>query len=377
MRNIIKNTHWFIGITLGAFLSISGLTGGLMAFGPELSSWANNINHAITISDKQTLSLTELHPIISSQVDQYRISKLTVFADKERAGQVELIKHDAVAAPGQPIRPELHLFNPYDGQMIEQPALGIWMDETLHFLREIHQGHWFAPSHPLSTFAWKGMSWGAVGLFLLALSGLYLRWPKRRARDIKSWLYINRKLKGRALLRNIHLVMGTGLFIVYLVTAHTGVFQSAPIKWYGNTIRASLGQEIPVSHWSPPGESVPHRLFSQVDIDPLIHASGTMIGIESMSLLLDQRAELQIKAGDSELNIYAEDKSGNIIIKRTNQALNEENDSFGHWLVDNNQSIHEGRWFGTTGVIIMMIAAFSLPGFYITGWIMYLKSRRK
>ena len=62
----------------------------------------------------------------------------------------------------------------------------------------------------------------AACLMFLALSGLYLRWP-RRVWDWRAWLTFDPALKGRSFLWGLHSVAGTCALVMYLVFTSTGL----------------------------------------------------------------------------------------------------------------------------------------------------------
>lgn len=98
-----------------------------------------------------------------------------------------------------------------------------------------------------------------------------------------------------------------------------------------------------------------------------------------------EQATLQLGMGQPALMYETSDSGGRISVDQESgvaeivPAGNDDaaENSFGQMLVDRNQEIHEGRIFGVVGVSLMMTAGFAMPVFYITGWMMYLKRRRR
>ncbi len=83
---------------------------------------------------------------------------------------------------------------------------------------------------------------------MLALSGLYLRWP-RRITNWRSWLTFDPALKGRSFLWHLHAVIGTWVLVVFLLMSLTGLYWS--YDWYRNGLYAMAGVERP----APRGEA--------------------------------------------------------------------------------------------------------------------------
>ena len=69
-------------------------------------------------------------------------------------------------------------------------------------------------------------------LVFLTVSGLYLRWPRGRARNWRAWLTFDPRLKGRTFLWHLHAISGTWILIAYLVMSLTGLQWS--YEWYRN-----------------------------------------------------------------------------------------------------------------------------------------------
>jgi len=69
----------------------------------------------------------------------------------------------------------------------------------------------------------------AIGLIVLLISGIVLRWP-RRAGSMKMWLKPNLALSGPGFQRSLHSVAGTWVLVIYLVMALTGLWYS--FDWY-------------------------------------------------------------------------------------------------------------------------------------------------
>jgi sulfite reductase (NADPH) flavoprotein alpha-component len=82
----------------------------------------------------------------------------------------------------------------------------------------------------------------AFCLMGLALSGLYLRWP-RRVWDWRTWLTFDTRMKGRSFLWGLHSVAGTWVMVVFLMFTASGVYWAFdPIRdmadgWMGTCVR--------------------------------------------------------------------------------------------------------------------------------------------
>ncbi|WP_187276640.1 PepSY-associated TM helix domain-containing protein [Parahaliea maris] len=384
MRKFLFNLHWILGITLGTLLAISGVTGGLMAFKPELIAWANGVNEAPEEPTSQRLPAEVIYERVLAQTSEFRLLKLTLYPGRSRYYQAELLRRaSGQNAMGSMPQPEMRLVDPYTGEVLGRSSLGASIEATMAWLQKIHEGHWFRPDHILSTPVWTSMSVAAFCLYFVVLSGLYLRWPRGRlARKPSAWLKIDFRLNGRAFLRNLHMVMGTVLLLIYLIVAHTGTFQSTPLKWYGQTVRDILGQ--PQEDKPPPPPPGGPATTSDVpaipvnEVIPLFTAARNFTGWQKMVLQLQDNDP--VLSGESErmtFRIAIDPVTGDVESSTLRQKTDENSSSFAQMLVERNQDIHEGRIFGIPGVVVMMTAAFSMPVFYVTGWVMYLQRRKR
>lgn len=377
-KKILFQVHWFVGITLGTMLAFSGLTGGLMAFGPELTDLLSGAYTKIEAQPSK-LSAAALYAKISEANPEKKVTELMLYEDPQRLARVQFAAPPGPMGPTGP-RPETRFANPYTGELSPAKPLGRGVELFMSFLRDIHQGHWSGPG-TISKIAATLVGLGAVFLFLMALSGLYMRWPRGvAARKWRTWFKINPKLKGRAFLWNLHTVLGTCVFLVYLVIAHSGAFQNGEMSWYGNSVRAMVGLE-PMAEGGPPGGG------PEMGGPP---ANGGVGGPSTGAGPFGGPAMPPWPQGVSV--IYMNDQSyidaDAVAIDARSTWLNPATGaeaavatpvpkSFGEKLAANNQIIHEGRIFGKAGVLIVMLAALCMPVFYISGWMMYLERRRK
>jgi len=416
-RNILAKAHWIVGITLGTFLAISGITGGLMAFAPELTAAASGANKAVENKGDAAMPIPALYERLLAQAADASINGLTVYSDPSRYVRVELAASSGgPPGPGSP-PPTTRLADPYTGELVPESWLARVIESTNYWTREIHQGHWFGPTNPLTFIPRWGFALATFCLLLMAISGLYLRWPKGRSlRTWRGWFGINTRLKGRAFLFNLHAVLGTLVLVMYLISAHTGTMQAAPMRWYNASVRAVLGLP-PMEEPGPrpgegpggPGEPGGPGGFPEGPGGPGGFPEGPGgpggfpggPGMQQAAVTLDEllpltdhlysavpdfdQATLQLGRGQPALMYQTAGSGGRISVNQESGAVeitpmgNEDQGerSFGQLLVDRNQEIHEGRAFGVVGVSLMMAAGFAMPVFYITGWMMYLKRRRR
>lgn len=373
LKKILFQVHWFVGITLGTLLAFSGLTGGLMAFGPELTDFFSGAYQKVAVQTNGPLSVNELYTKVRAAHPDKTITQLMIYVDPQRPARLQFAAPPGPRGPTGP-RAETRFVDPYSGELLPARAFGQDIEGFMSWLRDVHQGHWAGPG-TLSKIAATLIGLATVCLFLMALSGLYMRWPRGiAARRWQAWLKINPKLKGRPFLWNVHTVIGTCVLLAYLVSAHSGAFQNGEMSWYGNAVRSLVGLP-PVREAGPPGAMAGGPPPMEAP-----DAGGPPMGEGGPGM--SRGVRVFYMSGDSYINadaVVVNAKSAQLDPTTGNLTSVAEVTprTFGEKLAANNQILHEGRLFGKVGVLIMMLAALCMPVFYITGWMMYLERRRR
>jgi sulfite reductase (NADPH) flavoprotein alpha-component len=211
----------------------------------------------------------------------------------------------------------------------------------------------------------------------LALSGLYLRWPRRNRLDWRTWLKVDFSRRGRPFLWRLHAISGTWVLPVYLLIALTGLQWS--YEGYRKALYALAGAELPARR-APGGEggSTPPA----VDLAPAfaaLQSASAASGFSSATFVLPQSAAepLEIRYLDREpaheraLNTLAVDASGSVL--RSERYAEK---SAGGKLVASILMLHTGGFFGPLGSVAFALASLTMPLFAVTGWMLYLDRRR-
>ncbi|HWV15372.1 MAG TPA: sulfite reductase flavoprotein subunit alpha [Cellvibrio sp.] len=377
MKNWIYQIHWFLGITAGLVLAVVGATGALVAFEDEIME---AISPGIASVESRPEGAVVLSP--DALLERFRserpgvwVEQLTLSADPKRNAVIRT----ASAEKGK--RGETLYVDPTTGAILGQI-------KGQEFFRTVLQLHRFLliPTPE----GGKGINIGrqitgfsALALVFFALSGLYLRWP-RRVLHWRSWFHINFSLSGRNFYWALHSVIGTWVLIVYLLLALTGLSWS--YSWYKNGLAVVLTGEAPKERQGGGGgrnreqpaipESAPAmdaawQAFITHSNSYYKTASFTIPRKEkegfNVSYLLPealhsrQRNSLSVSPAGEVSNVkpYSEDEP---LGKRINQSMYE---------------LHTGEWFGMPGRIINALASALMLLFTITGFLLYFDRRKK
>ena len=375
-RRVLFQIHWFAGITAGVVLAVVGLTGAILALEHPVLDALNRNPRTMEAAGGVALAPAELLGRVQAQVPGRRILSLQISTDPGDAARVSLAPL-AKAAPDTPPnrrpRPEIRYVDPRSGEIFE--ARG---NRGEGFFRAATQLHRWLILGDLGSQALGRQIVGACTALciFLALSGLYLRWPRRNRLDWRIWLAIDFKRRGRPFLWRLHAITGTWVLPFYLLMSLTGLQWS--YEWYRKSLYAVAGVEMPVRR--PPGGE--GATPSRVDLAPAVaalRAVTTTTGFSTATFVLPQGAEpLEVRYLDLDppheraLNTLAVDVASGSVIRSERYAEK----SAGAKLVASILMLHTGSFFGIVGSIVFGIASLAMPLFTVSGWMLYLDRRR-
>jgi sulfite reductase (NADPH) flavoprotein alpha-component len=364
--------HWLIGISAGLVLAVMGLTGGMYSFSNE---FIKLIDPQITSVNPPADSASALTPaVLLARVSERApyASSLTLSAKPDEAARIGFMK----PVPGSDKKKfELQYLNPYTGELLGKPASEDFFRQVLDLHRKLGMDETGKAITGAATLA----------LLLLILSGLYLRWPKTAALNWRSWLYINRQLSGRDFLSNLHAVLGTCAILAYLLFALTSLSWS--YEWYRKGLNTLAGNDTTqtVKPAAKTSKTASASMPSQTDLDAVWNNFKAEVPhYRKLILLLPSGAgksapTVQILYLDTQApHPYANsrmvfDAASGVLQSHERYA----DKSLGAKLMASLYALHSGSFFGTPGMLIMMLAALLLPVFALTGWVMYLHRQRK
>jgi uncharacterized iron-regulated membrane protein len=360
VRPVLLQLHWFLGLTAGLVLMLVGVTGGILSIEDEVTGLMSP--GIVTVPVREGLRLTPdaLVARLRDEAPGRRVTLMVLHGAADEAAQVRL-------ADGPGRGTETYV-DPYDGRVLG-PARGEAFFATV---RRLHR--WLLL--PGNGDGWGRTLTGAAALAMvyLALSGLYLRWPKGR-RDWRIWLKPALARRGRALYWSLHAVLGTWMLVLYLVMALTGLWWS--YGWYRDGVTALLTGRPAAS---APARGMGKRDGAPAPLDPAFAAftAATNGRYATASLAPAREGEtIRIRAvapdaahaqARDEWRFHADGtlESRDLYAERP----------LGARLTGSMLALHEGRFFGLAGRIAFMLAALAMPLFGVTGLLLYLGRRR-
>ncbi|MCJ9705393.1 PepSY domain-containing protein [Bradyrhizobium sp. SHOUNA76] len=370
IKAVLFQVHSVAGLVLALLVSLIALTGAVMSFEDEIVDHLNAGIMQVAPRQVPRPMPDELVARLKAGQDLGKVSAVTLSSDPSAAVHVRFGRDE------QGGRPASLYVDPYDARVLGSPR----GEAFFATVRQLHR--WLL-------IPGDGKGWGrpitggiAIGLIVMLVSGLVLRWP-RRAGSLKMWLKPNLGLSGRGLHRSLHTVIGTWVLPVYLTMTLTGLYFS--FEWYKDGVTwllarphvtaAKMTTKPPRSDSraepAPPiGFDRAWTTFQREEGDRFSRAlltlpagPGTTIRIRSWgkaSLLETTRDEFRIDAVSGQLvsaERYAEKTVGETIIAAI-------------------YDIHRGAILGWPGKLAFMIAAILMPLFAVTGILLYLSRRR-
>ncbi|MGV8837211.1 PepSY-associated TM helix domain-containing protein, partial [Cellvibrio sp.] len=178
MRNVLFQIHWFLGITAGVVLAVVGLTGGLMSFERQIMDAISPSIVRVEVRGER-LTPDAIAERFRTQRDGARVEQITLWPEADRSALIR------VAPPPGERRGEAVYINPYSGELLGK----INGEQFFRTVRSLHRWLLIPSEEGGINIGRQITGFSAFALVFFALSGLYLRWP-RRALNWRNWFRI-------------------------------------------------------------------------------------------------------------------------------------------------------------------------------------------
>ncbi len=363
-RRVLFQIHWFLGITAGLVLALMGVTGAIMSFEDEIMAALSPGVVTLAPSRAPRLAPDALIAAASRQHGGVRVTQIVIERDPTLAAEVTF-------APPKGVRRGDHVFvDPRTGALLG-PANG---EAFFRTVMDLHR--WLALPGGPNGVGRQITGFAALSLIVFALSGLYLRWP-RRALDWRSWLVLDLHKTGRNLYRALHAVIGGWLIVFYLLSAMTGLTWSYDGYKRGATYvltgKPGKGEKAGERRDEPSGPALPVApawaqlivregdRFARVAITPATGDKPVVMRVLPSGARFDRMTD--------ELRF---DATTGALVKAEPYARR----SAGATLAANFYALHTGAFFGIVGRILLFASSLTMPLFTITGFLLYFARRR-
>lgn len=385
LKNFWFQTHWLVGITAGVILAVVGITGAVMSFETGIQKWLNREVRTVQVGEASALSPAQLVEAARRQQPEKQVVGLQFSGNPRDSVRVTFGTPGESGGGGRGgPRGENRYADPYTGALLEGEAT-----VGQAFFRGARTLHRYLT---VETFGNRDIGKQLVGAstmlcVLLALSGLYLRWP-RHMRDWRAWLTLDPALKGRSFLWHLHAVIGTWVLVGLVMMSLTGLYWS--YDWYRNGMYAVAGVERPAPRGAaaPASEQVREReAVAAVEGSALdaawarFQSETAATGFSTATLNLSQGAGRPVEvsyldadpAHERATNTLVLAPGDNAVVRHERYADKRAGEKF----MSSVLPLHSGSFFGLPGLIFYMIASLAMPVFAVTGWMLYLDRRKK
>ncbi|BEV14142.1 PepSY domain-containing protein [Herbaspirillum sp. DW155] len=364
-KKIWFQLHWFIGITAGTLLMTIGVTGAILSFREEImDALSPGVMH-VQVRQQATLTPQQLLDKLHEAEPARRVTVLTLNNEAGTSARV------VFAPPAGMRRGEARYVDPYTGTLLP-PVTGAAFFE---FIEHFHR--WLLLPTEIGKITLGTL---ALALLMLALSGLYLRWP-RRPLSLRAWLRLDFQLQGRSFLWNLHSVIGTWSLVIYVIFSITGAYWA--LDWFKDGVNTLAGESRRPPMQRSEGKKKP-AADEAVPLD-LTLAWNTFLAkapdYQSAQLRLPEQGTQPLQIFFLDHDAPHERARGRMVVLPQSGDIRQleryEDKSNGGKLIAAIYPLHMGTYFGLPGRIIMAIASLMMPLFGITGWMLYLDRRRK
>jgi uncharacterized iron-regulated membrane protein len=236
MRKILFWCHLGIGVTAGLVILIMSLTGVLLAYQAQILRYVDRNIRVVQAPRDGSSRLTPavLFNMVAEARPTIKLLGLALQSDPREAAAFQI---EGPTGPGN--SPTLYV-NPYTGKVQGQGSL--WARGFFRLVTDWHR--WLGVAGEGRPFAKQITGICNAGFLLLALSGIYLWWPRRLTiQNLRAIAIFRWPSDGRARDWNWHNVTGFWCSLVLVVLTATAVVISYP--WASDLIYRLMRSEVP------------------------------------------------------------------------------------------------------------------------------------
>ncbi|MCD9110597.1 PepSY-associated TM helix domain-containing protein [Bradyrhizobium japonicum] len=370
IKAALHQIHSIAGLVLALLLALIALTGSIMSFEDEIGDYLNSAIMQVAPRQAPALMPDELVARLKAEQDLGKVSAVTLSSDPAAAVRVRFARDE------QGARPTSLYVDPYDARVLGAPR----GEEFFATVRRLHR--WLLIPGDAKGWGRQITGIAALGLIVMLISGLVLRWP-RRAASVKMWLKPNLGLSGRGLHRSLHAVIGTWVLPVYLVMTLTGLWYS--FDWYKDGVVWLLSRPHVVAAKMQPKQ--PRAAARPEPAQPvgfdlawstLRREEGDRFSKALLTLPAGPGTVIRIRSWpkDSTLDTTRDEFRVDAVTGQVASAERYADKTLGEKIIANVLDIHRGAFLGWPGKLAFMIAAALMPLFSVTGILLYLSRRR-
>ena len=235
IRKIIFWCHLAAGVFGGLVILIMSVTGVLLAYERQITSWANTRSYKVVRPNSATRLRPEALLAKVKETHSAAPTALTVRSGLEAPAEVSFGRERTV------------FVNPYTGEVLGEGSHAVKV-----FFRGVMDWHRWLGAQGERRAVGRAVT-GACNLVFLFIvaSGIYLWWPRNWSRTaFKGVTWFRRGLRGRARVFNWHNTLGFWSAIPLFVIVLSSVVIS--YSWASNLVYRLVGEQPPARSSAPP-----------------------------------------------------------------------------------------------------------------------------
>ncbi len=393
-KTIWFKIHWFLGITAGVILLITGLSGAIMSFEKEILKAINKDSYLVSVPfEQEKLSTKELLEKFQASNPNAKINSISFSSDKNSSTVI------TIAGEGENARKGISKYvNPYTAEVLPD----LTGKDFFGFVLRLHR--WLAFPQDIREIGKQTVAISTISLIILIISAIVIYWGRIKHAFFKSFTF-KFKHKGRAFLSTMHSAIGMWVLPFYLIAALTGLSWS--YDWYNNMLYKIAGVEKPQKMQQPqqpqgqeqkkqqnpnaekpqeqassnPQEREPKKSkFDEYQKAVEMFNVFVQRDYSSVTLRFPQKGTVYSfnyldtnPAHNRAMNSLELDVNSWQLLKHeryNDKPLNEQ-------LMKSILPLHTGEYFGIIGQIGMFLSSSLMALFTITGFMLYLNRHKK
>jgi uncharacterized iron-regulated membrane protein len=375
-RKLWLSVHLWLGLLLGFFLAVFGITGSILVFYEEIDNVLNaelRIVQAPAQGESAYRSVAEIQSAaIAAMPAQAKLRFINYPADAASSYRFGFVIPSA-AADGKD-EWQVHV-NPYTahvlGKHLIKKAGDVFPCALIPFVFRLH----FA----LLAGETGGIIVGIMGVILLfsVLTGLIVWWPLtgnwRRVLSIKP------RASAERFNHDLHQTSGSYTFPILFVVLLSGVYMNLPDQFMALVKQLSPGTQgfMDNPHSSPPEGKKPIGLGQALNTVRSQYPEGRVDWLTPPDTENDiYRIRInnvpELSRFWSERQVFVDQYTGAILKVQDPSTRG----TFGQTFIEWQWPLHSGRAFGWTGRILVFLSGLACPVLFTTGLIRWLQKRR-
>lgn len=384
--------HRWLGLAMAGFLALSGLTGSLIAFNPELDAWLNpGLFHVAP--DRPALPLDRLVQSVEAADPQVFVAMVTPGNAANRSTLVTVEPRQDPATGERFAAGYNQVFvDPGSGAILGRRLYGAWPTDTAHVMPFIVLLHYslHMPNR------WGDLLLGIVAIAWLADSfiGVYLTLPARASirRDLAHWWgrwrpswQIKRGANTWRLNFDLHRASGLWLWPLLIVLALTSVAMNlnreifTPIVGLFGTVTPSPFDWLPTHHAAPPqpkpswdqAVEAARRHATPAHRDMPLRSIYFAEDLQAFEVILMEPGDHNTALRLNRETVFVHAATGQRLAA-TSYDQSTRADKFLAW----QYPLHSGQIGGLAGRIVVCILGLAVCALSITGVLIWLLKRR-